>query len=248
MKKRIAVALVAVALIVCCSVAGTLAWLTAKTESVVNTFTYGDINIDLWEHPIESDGKTLDSDGDLVKSVTNYKMIPGTVLDKDPYVEIAVGSEACWVFVKIEESGGNVTIGETTYSFDDFLAYSKYEGWTLYNTSTTGNSIDTNGNDTYVIYKSVESTVGATEATKLPILGSGNYTDTAVNPSFLVEWGNNELAVKPSVTKQMLNLLDKDSSGTALYPELKFTAYAVQRDTNIDTVEKAYAIAFPSNS
>ena len=259
MKKRIAVVLVALVLSFSCIIGTTLAWLTDKTDSVVNTFTYGDIDIELWEHPIKDNGYELDASATVVKNEDGYKMIPGTILDKDPYVEIAVGSEACWVFIKIEESGGNVTIGEKTYSFDDFLVYAIETGWTLYVDGTTtgdivntnGTEINTNTNDTYVIYQSVDSTVGATEATKLPILGSGNYTDTAVTPNSLVNWSDNELAVKPSVTKQMLNLLDKDGSGNALatklYPKLTFTAYAVQKDnatTGIDTVAEAYAIAF----
>ena len=49
MKKKIWLSVAALALVLCCAVGGTLAWLTDKTEPVKNTFTIGDINIDLSE-------------------------------------------------------------------------------------------------------------------------------------------------------------------------------------------------------
>ena len=41
------VAMLALGLVIGCAGGGTVAWLTAQTEPVVNTFTYGDINIEL---------------------------------------------------------------------------------------------------------------------------------------------------------------------------------------------------------
>ena len=41
--------LLALVLAIGCAVGGTLAWLISKTDPVVNTFTYGDINIGLEE-------------------------------------------------------------------------------------------------------------------------------------------------------------------------------------------------------
>lgn len=90
------------ALIVCATVAGTLAWLTDTTEPVVNTFTVGDINIELKE----TTGKT-------------YKMVPGIELEKNPTVTVKAGSEACWLFVKVEKSG----------NFDSFMTFEMADGW-----------------------------------------------------------------------------------------------------------------------
>ena len=75
MKKAIAMVL-AVMLIVALSVAGTIAWLTDTTEEVENTFTVGNINIDLTE------------------TENTYKIIPGTSQSKDPKVTVKGGSEA----------------------------------------------------------------------------------------------------------------------------------------------------------
>lgn len=91
------------ALIVCATVAGTLAWLTDTTAPVVNTFTVGDINIELKE----TTGET-------------YKMVPGIELVKDPTVTVKAGSVACWLFVKVAKSG----------NFDRFMTFEIANGWT----------------------------------------------------------------------------------------------------------------------
>lgn len=80
------VLVLALALIVGVAGGATFAWLTAKSDTVVNTFTYGDINITL----AESTG-------------SDYKIIPGVDIGKDPLVTVKAGSEACWLFVKVEE-------------------------------------------------------------------------------------------------------------------------------------------------
>lgn len=97
---RAFIALLALVLVIGCVAGGTVAWLVAKTEPVVNTFTYGNINIALAE-----------------TTGTNYKVIPGTVIEKDPKVTVKGGSEACYLFVKVEASGTFVT-GKVTYAID----------------------------------------------------------------------------------------------------------------------------------
>lgn len=103
---RAFIALLALVLVIGCVAGGTVAWLVAKTEPVVNTFTYGNINITLAE-----------------TTGTNYKVIPGTVIEKDPKVTVKAGSEACWLFVKVEEVGAISTI--TT----DPVHYAIDTGW-----------------------------------------------------------------------------------------------------------------------
>lgn len=98
---KLFVMMLALVLVFGCAVGGTIAWLTAKTDPVVNTFTYGDINIEL----TESTG-------------SDYKIIPGVEIEKDPRVKVKAGSEACWLFVKVEEAGTFVA-NKVTYSVDD---------------------------------------------------------------------------------------------------------------------------------
>lgn len=70
------------------SVSGTVAWLVSKPESRVSTFTLGDINITLTESDFGSQP---------------IKIIPGIDIKKDPKVTVMANSEACWLFVKVEE-------------------------------------------------------------------------------------------------------------------------------------------------
>lgn len=98
------VLVLALALIVGVAGGATFAWLTAKTDPVVNTFTYGDISIELKE----TTGR-------------DYKIIPGVDIAKNPEVTVKAGSEACWLFVKVEEEGTFVA-NKVTYSIAD--------GWT----------------------------------------------------------------------------------------------------------------------
>lgn len=116
MKKKTIALLMAGVLAVGCVVGGSLAWLVSKPAAVVNTFTYGDINIDLWEHKYDADENKLLTD--LTKEVTDYKIIPGVTLPKDPFVVVEKGSEACWLFVKVEEVGTFVE-GKVTYAIDN---------------------------------------------------------------------------------------------------------------------------------
>lgn len=102
MKKKV-LSIVAVVLVLCCAIGGTLAWLTDKTDPVVNTFTVGDINIELTE-----------------SENLNLKMVPGNTITKDPKVTVKANSEACWLFVKVEESA----------NFDNFMTYAMADGWT----------------------------------------------------------------------------------------------------------------------
>lgn len=112
MKKKSLALVLALAMIVVCVVGGTLAWLIATTPEVKNTFTYGDINIELKEA-----GATVAADGSATKE---FKMIPGYTIAKDPKVTVLAGSEKCYLFVKVEKSA----------NFDSFMTCTIATGWT----------------------------------------------------------------------------------------------------------------------
>lgn len=95
------------------AVYGTMAWLVDKSDSVVNTFTYGDINITL-----EETDTNKDDDGD--PNTNNYPMVPGQTIVKDPKVTVLANSENAWLFVKLEKSA----------NFDTFMTYEMADGWT----------------------------------------------------------------------------------------------------------------------
>ena len=117
--RRIALTVCLMLVVMVASIGGTVAWLTAQTAPVVNTFTYGDINIDLYEHNYDASTNSLGTTE--VKNVEDYKIIPGVNLPKDPTVKVTKGSEKCWLFVKVEKTGTFVE-GKVTYDIAD--------GWT----------------------------------------------------------------------------------------------------------------------
>lgn len=133
------VLVLALALIVGVAGGATFAWLTAESDTVTNTFTYGDINIDL----AESTG-------------SDYKIIPGVDIKKDPKVTVKAGSEACWLFVKVEEEGTFVA---------DKVTYSIADGW------TKGNG--TNNIPANVYYREVDAKDAAQE---FPVLKDNKIT------------------------------------------------------------------------
>lgn len=98
------VVMLALVLALGCAVGGTIAWLTKTTDPVINTFTYGNIDIDLTE------------------TVRTYKIVPGQDIDKDPKVTVKAGSEDCYLFVKVVEDGTFVE-KKVTYEIAD--------GWQL---------------------------------------------------------------------------------------------------------------------
>ena len=104
-KKGLAMLLSLVLAIGCVS-GGTLAWLTAGSETVTNTFTESGINITLNETTPEN--KTA-------------PMVPGWKIDKNPTVTVDEDSEDCWLFVKITES--------TNPDLDAYISYAIATDW-----------------------------------------------------------------------------------------------------------------------
>ena len=122
--------LLALVLVVGGVIGGTLAWLTDVTAPVTNTFTVGNIDIDLTE------SKNLD-----------LKMVPGNTITKDPKVTVKANSEACWLFVKVEEST----------NFSSFLTYEMAAGWTQLKKDASNNDV------AGVYYREVPATTADTE-------------------------------------------------------------------------------------
>lgn len=119
---KVMLVILAVMLVAGISVGGTLAWLTANTGTVTNTFTYGDITIDLYEHEYNADQNNLTTNVTR-EGVSNYIIIPGVNLPKDPTVVVEAGSEDSWVFIKIVES-------EDWTTFNNKVTYAIADGWT----------------------------------------------------------------------------------------------------------------------
>lgn len=121
MKKKILVACLCVALAVLTIAGTTLAYLTS-TKEVKNTFTVGSVAINLDEALVNTDGKPVDKDGNVVtdlaaaKRVTgnSYKLMPNHTYTKDPTVTVLDGSEASYVRMKVTFNKASALIAMCT--------------------------------------------------------------------------------------------------------------------------------------
>ena len=98
MKKKILVACLCVALAVLTIAGTTLAYLTSTAE-VKNTFTVGNVSIDLDEAKVDNLGNAV-TPAERVKGNT-YKLLPGHTYTKDPTVTVLKGSEESYVRLKV---------------------------------------------------------------------------------------------------------------------------------------------------
>lgn len=139
MKKKV-LSIVAVVLVLCCAIGGTLAWLTAKSDVVTNTFAPSDINITLTETP------NTDTDNDGKADAWKADMIPGFSYAKDPVVTVKGGSVDCYLFVKFEENGNPATY--LTYT----STLTSANGW------TQGDDTNIPSNVWYRVVKATDTT------------------------------------------------------------------------------------------
>ncbi len=94
------------------SVGGTIAWLTATTETVTNTFTTADINIELTETwNAKKDANSREND------IWNAKLVPGAEYSKDPKVTVNAGSEACWLFIHVVDANNTINANERVVNY-----------------------------------------------------------------------------------------------------------------------------------
>lgn len=107
MKKKTLALVLALTLLVAGVVGGTLAWLTATTGEVQNTFTVGDIELTLTETP------NTDTNKDGKPDIWQAQIIPGYSYDKDPVVTID-NKVDCYLFVKFEETNSDTYLNYTS--------------------------------------------------------------------------------------------------------------------------------------
>ena len=193
MKKKLLVVSLCAIIAIMAIAGSSLAWLKDETGTVVNTFTEGKVDIDLYENKYVAESNTLDENVQVRDDSNSYKMIPGTTLPKNPTVEVLAVSEACWLFVKMEELN----------DVEDFLTYGIAAGWTALD-GVPG-----------VYYRAVD--------------------DTDELQTFAV-LANDQVFVNTTV-----EMTDMEKIG-ANKPQLKFTAYAIQK-ANTRTAKEAWTTA-----
>lgn len=132
--KKILALLLCAILLVGATIAGTVAYLTDQDNVVENTFTVGKVVITMDEADVNEYGKLLyktgatDAEGKPVldTAVTgniadrvvenSYKLVPGHTYTKDPTIHVAADSEACWLFVEINNQINATLDGQTGWT------------------------------------------------------------------------------------------------------------------------------------
>lgn len=112
-------------LLVVASVLGTIAYLTAN-DTVTNTFTVGQVAINLDEAKVTEDGKAV-TPAVRVKE-NSYKLLPGHEYTKDPTVHVNAVSENSWIFVKVEN--GIAAYEANTTDYKQIADQITENGWT----------------------------------------------------------------------------------------------------------------------
>ena len=125
--KALALALCAVLLVVS-TVFVTMAFLT-DTDSVQNTFTFGQVGISLDEADVDANGE-IEAGENRESTVgrvhaNEYHLIPGHNYVKDPTIHVDDGSENCLLFVKLENGLKDIIASKTIE--EQMQGY----GWTL---------------------------------------------------------------------------------------------------------------------
>lgn len=123
------------------SVAATMAYLTATTGEVTNTFTVGNVSFDTLNGGLDEadvneygqleyvDSEEPDGDPVVAPRVTSneYKLVSGHNYTKDPTVHMGTNSEDAWLFVTVDNGIASVEAAGTT----SIASQMNTKGWTL---------------------------------------------------------------------------------------------------------------------
>ena len=121
MKKKTLTIAIALVLVVALAVGATWAYLTAKTDPVVNTFTAGGAvnqgDLELFEHVASQNNDGTYTLGETTVTSNSYVVMPGVNLPKDPTVNVKAASGAYYLFVEVTK-GAKVDGDTLGYTVD----------------------------------------------------------------------------------------------------------------------------------
>jgi len=216
---KIVVTLLAVVLLIGGTAGATLAWLMDTTDPVTNTFTVGEVDIELNEHSYNPD-----DDNKVTTNISNtneYPLIPGTSYGKDPKVTVLEDSEDCYLFIRIEEINNPDLYLDYAYNLD-LGTDDTSDDWTL---------IEGEGTADKVYYRIVAKGEG-TEGWNL-------LKGDTIHTSGVVTVKSGIINADKTPGEGEVNMPDDNAQ-----PKIIFTAYAVQK-ANL-TVEEAWAEVDPT--
>lgn len=136
--KKAALLLCSAVLLVCISIGATVAYLTSK-DTVVNTFTVGNVAITMDETKVDENGTPIQG-VDPVQANT-YKLMPGHTYTKDPTIHVSDTSEEAYLGVKVvfensAEADEKLSLNMLSI-FSGFIA----ENWTIQEKTQEDNDV-----------------------------------------------------------------------------------------------------------
>ena len=146
MKKILSTALVLV-LVVALSIAGTVAYLQ-DDDTVINTFTVGNVEILLDEAPVEKDENgqyVANTEVDRIQANEYETLVPGQTVPKDPMVT-NIGANAAWIRVDVTVTDYSVfaAVIPTDTDLTNYFGGFNAANWTLVGApvvDTTANTV-----------------------------------------------------------------------------------------------------------
>ena len=185
--KALLLSLCAVVLVTA-SVLGTMAYLTDKTDDVVNTFTVGNVTLG-GDQKAGLDETKVDEYGVPVvpeeRTTSNkYKLVPDQTYTKDPTVHVANDSEDSYIFVKVQN--GIVDFeAENSDGYSVIADQITAKGWTALGDGYPG-----------IYYKEFDESI-ATE---------GEYTDLVVFNEFKIAANAQTLSGWKEINEESTNI------------------------------------------
>lgn len=239
-------------LLVSLSVGMTLAYLT-DTESVKNTFSVGNVGLDMDETDVwdtEDIGTKYNENG-AEKTVTkemvgevkpgntkrvkenDYQLYPGKTYKKDPIITIDKGSEDCWVIAKIVVTATEISKVRELIGYNGGLL--GLNGIVSGGVFTDSYGTPTEGDNGVTTWTGTDYTLTQKAETDKNVFyvyvnaaqkanASIALFDTITIPN---TWGNDEIAKLAGL-------------------KMDISAYAVQKDSFVNAQE-AFKAAFPNN-
>lgn len=217
-EKKALVLFLVLAMLIGCAIGGTFAWLQFSPDPVLNTFTAGKVEITLQEHVLNPEtGKQVDPEQFTYTGNTDIKMVPGRVIEKDPFVTVLAGSEACYVRVFVEVGWTEDADSEfAKQEYDEWITFdSRWQKRSFFDGSFAHNGVYV-GKDIIELWCKVEK---SSTDTVLPVFNSLNVPAD----------------------------LDKDATAALEDCYIKLTAQAVQAETFASADEAFDAVNIPES-
>lgn len=224
MKKKLflaAIITVAAITLVIATVLTTMAYLTAST-AVSNTFSVGNIGIEMYESAVDVHGNIIDKSAPKNATGNTYHLVPDETYTKDPTVYVAPGGEPSYIFIKLRNQIEEIEEAHAATEDDDPPAtmsqQMKSNGWHLIAETETGDIYVYAGKDTSsFVEKQIAIKVTPHATDKLPIDVFQEFTvEKNLSQEKLAKFGGSKVTLN-AFAIQASNFTTEDSEGNKTY-------------------------------